>query len=230
MDTDEGQRTTARLLEEAQCLSEVTMEPTYATIDKPPTTMTGGSEAIISDILTTQDPRELTLPEVGERGPAPSEMRAGLPAGSFSPFDFDKEFQSRHRVSSEDANKTWHSQHLSRESSIMTVPSDRGTRPQLAEVSSPALPTRSMEIIRTPGVAREQEYAEREMYAGNVLTLDIRLLQYIISGRWTEQQLYASTPSWYQDSFYNITQPWDGQSGEYEMPFGSQRPTLMHDY
>ena len=48
----------------------------------------------------------------------------------------------------------------------MTVPSDRGTRPQLAEVSSPALPTRSMEIIRTPGVAREQEYAEREMYTG----------------------------------------------------------------
>ena len=88
-------------------------------------------------------------------------MRAGVPAGSFSPLDFDKEFQSRHRVGSEDANKTGHSQHLSRESSVMTVPSDQGTRPQLAEVSSPALPTRSMEIIRTPGVAREQEYAER---------------------------------------------------------------------
>ena len=53
MDTDEGQRTTARLLEEAQCLSKVTMEPTCATIDEPPTTMTGGSEAIISDILAT---------------------------------------------------------------------------------------------------------------------------------------------------------------------------------
>ena len=63
----------------------------------------------------------------------------------------------------------------------MTVPSDRGTRPQLAEVSSPALPTRSMEIIRTPGVAREQEYAEREMYTGNVLTLDTRLLQDIVT-------------------------------------------------
>ena len=69
----------------------------------------------------------------------------------------------------------------------MTVPSDQGPRPQLAEVSSPALPTRSMEIIRTPGVAREQEYVEREMYAGNVLNLDTRLLQDIISGKmdWT---------------------------------------------
>ena len=43
MDTDEGQRTTARLLEEARRLSESTMEPTYATIDEPKTTRTGGS-------------------------------------------------------------------------------------------------------------------------------------------------------------------------------------------
>ena len=71
---------------------------------------------------------------------------------------------------------------------------------------------------------------QREMYAGNVLALDTRLLKDIISGRWTEQQLYESTPSWYRDNFYNITQPWDGQSREYETPFGSQRPTLMHDY
>ena len=32
-------------------------------------------------------------------------------------------------------------------------------------------------IIRTPGVAREQEYAERENYAENILTFDTRLLQ-----------------------------------------------------
>ena len=51
MDTDEGQRTTARLIEEACHLSEVTMEPTYTTIDEPITTMTEGSEAVISDIL-----------------------------------------------------------------------------------------------------------------------------------------------------------------------------------
>ena len=34
MDTDEGQRTTARLLEEAHRLSTAAMEPPYATIDE----------------------------------------------------------------------------------------------------------------------------------------------------------------------------------------------------
>ena len=183
MDTDEGQRTTARLLEEARHLSESTMEPTYATIDEPMIVMTGGSEAVICDILATQDPRELTLSEVGERRPAPSEMRAGLPAGSFSPFDFDKEFQARHVVRPEDADKPWHSHHSSRESSIIAVPSGQETKPQLAEVSSPTSPTRGMEIIRTPGVAREQEHAERGTYAKNILTFDTRFLQDIISGR-----------------------------------------------
>ena len=71
MDTNEGQRTTARLLEEARHLLESTMEPIYATIDEPTTAMTGGSEA-------------------------------GLPAGSFSPFDFDKDFYAGHRVRPED--------------------------------------------------------------------------------------------------------------------------------
>ena len=87
-----------------------------------------------------------------------------------------------------------------------------------------------MEIIRTPGVAREQEYADRGSYAESVLTLDTRLLQDIISGRWTRQQLYGSTPSCYQDSFYNIAQPWDNRPGGYEMPLGSQRSSLMCDY
>ena len=59
VDTDEGQRTSARLLEEAQCLSQARVEPTYATIEEPTNTMTGGSEAIISNILFMQDPREL---------------------------------------------------------------------------------------------------------------------------------------------------------------------------
>ena len=53
MDTNEGQRTTARLIEEAHCLSAVTMEPTYTTIEGPITTMTEGSEAVISNILAT---------------------------------------------------------------------------------------------------------------------------------------------------------------------------------
>ena len=49
MDTNDGQRATARLLEETRCLLESTMEPTYATIDEPMTAMMGGSEAVISD-------------------------------------------------------------------------------------------------------------------------------------------------------------------------------------
>ena len=139
--------------------------------------------------------RELTLSEVGERRPAPSEMRARLLAGSFSPFDFDKEFQSKHGVRPEDANKPWHGHHSSRESSVIASPPDQETKPQISEVSSPTSPTRKMEIIRTPGVAREQEYADRGSYAESILTLDTRLLQDIISGRWTRQQLYGSTPS-----------------------------------
>ena len=109
MDTEEGQRTTARLLEEAQHLSEAVAEPTDAAIDESTTAMTGGSEAIISNILSTQNPRELTFSEVGERRPVPPEMSAGLPAGPFSPFDFDREFQSRHGMRPEDANRPWHS-------------------------------------------------------------------------------------------------------------------------
>ena len=123
MDTDEGQRTTARFLEEARHLLESKMEPTYATIDEPTTTMTEGSDAVISDILATQDPRELTL-SGGEGRPTPSEMRAGLPVGSFSPFDFDKEFQARHGVRLEDADKPYHGHHSSRKSSIMAIHSE----------------------------------------------------------------------------------------------------------
>ena len=86
-----------------------------------------------------------------------------------------------------------------------------------------------MEIIRTPGVTREQEYGDGGSYAESVFTLDTRLLQDIISRRWTKQQLYGSTPSWYWDSFYNIAQPWDNRPGGYEMPLGSQRLSLMYD-
>ena len=113
IDTDKGQRTTARFIEEVHHLSAVIMEPTYTTIEEPITTMTEGSEAVISNILATRDPRELTLLETGERGPTPLEIRVGLPAGSFSPFDFDKEFQTRHGVRPEDADKSWHNHHLS---------------------------------------------------------------------------------------------------------------------
>ena len=230
MDTDKGQRTTARLIEEAHCLSEVTLEPTYTTIEEPITTTTEGSEAVISDILAARDPRELTLLETGERGPTPLEMRAGLPARSFSPFDFDKEFQNRHGVRPEDADKSWHNRHLSRGSSIMTMSPDQDIGPSRTEVPSPTSPTRGMEILRTSGVTRDQKYAERRKYTKNILALDTRLLQDIISGRWTRQQLYGPIPNWYQDSFYNITHPWESQPGEYETPFKSQRSTPTYGY
>ena len=87
-----------------------------------------------------------------------------------------------------------------------------------------------MEIIRTPGVTRDQEYAERGTYTKNIVALDTRLLQDIISGRWTGQQLYGPVPNWYRDSFYNMTQPWESRPGEYETPFKSQRSTPTYGY
>ena len=107
MDTDEGQRTTARLLEEAHRLSTAAMEPSYATIDESMSATLQGSEAAISNILVTLDLRELHKLEASEKGPAPIEMKTGLPAGSFSPFDFEKEFQMRHGMNPEDADKHW---------------------------------------------------------------------------------------------------------------------------
>ena len=62
---------------------------------------------------------------------------------------------------------------------------------------------------------------ERGPYTENILTLDARLLQDIISGRWSRQQLHGTTPNWYRDSFYNITQAWNDQLRGYETPIGS---------
>ena len=87
-----------------------------------------------------------------------------------------------------------------------------------------------MEIIRTPGVTRDQEYAEEGAYAENIITLGGRLLQDIISGRWTRQQLYEPTPAWYRDSFYNVALPWENQPGEYEAPIGNQGSTPTYGY
>ena len=77
-----------------------------------------------------------------------------------------------------------------------------------------------MEVICTPGLTKEEEYAGRGPNTENVLTLDARLLQDIISGSWCRQQLYRTTPSWYRNSFYNITQTWDDQLRGYEAPMG----------
>ena len=50
------------------------------------------------------------------------------------------------------------------------------------EASHFTTPTGDIETLRTPGVARDQEYTERGMYAENILAFDARLLQDIISG------------------------------------------------
>ena len=182
MDTDEGQRTTARLLEEAHRLSTAAMEPSYATIDKCMSAMLQGYEAAISDILAAQDLRELHKSEAGEKGPTPVEMKAGLPAGSFSPFDFEKEFQMRHGMSPEDADKPWCRHHQAQEVSTRSQTPDEEIGSVSTEVSHSASPTGDMETLRTPGVARNQEHTERRMYAENILAFDARLLQDIISG------------------------------------------------
>ena len=185
MDTDEGQRTTARLLEEARHLSTAAMEPSYATIDESMSATLQGSEAAIFDILATQDPRELHKPEAGEKGPTPVEMKAGLLVGSFSPFDFEKEFQMRHGVSPEDADKPWQSYHQSRASPTRSQTPDLEMGSVNTEVAPSMSPTRDIETLRTPGVARDQEYTERGMYVENILAFDARLLQDIISRRWS---------------------------------------------
>ena len=160
MDTDEGQRTTARLLEEARHLSMAAMEPPFATIDKSMSTTLQGSEAAISDILVTQDPRKLNKSETGESGPTPVEMKAGLPAGSFSPFNFEKEFQMRHGVSPEDANKPRQSYHKFWASSARSRTSDLEIESVNTKVSPSTSPTRDIETLGTPGVTRDQEYVE----------------------------------------------------------------------
>ena len=146
-------------------------------------------------------------------------MRAGLPAGSFSPFDFEREFQTRHGVKPEDVDKSWQSHYTLRDSSILTVSSDQEVGSQQTEAPSPTSPTRGMEIIGTPGVTRDQDSVEKKAYTENIITLDARLLQDIILGRWTRQQLYEPTPSWYSDNLHSITVPWESQPGEYDRSF-----------
>ena len=110
---------------------------------------------------------------------------------------------------------------------MLTVSPDREIGPPQTKTPSPTSPTRGMEIIRTPGV---QDPTEKKAYAENIITLDARLLQDIISGRWTQQQLYEPTPIWYPDSFHSITIPWESRSGEYEAPFRDQGAIPTYGY
>ena len=231
MDTDEGQRTSARLLEEAQRLSEEAH--TYMTIEEQQKVGARGSDVAISDILSTQDPRELTMSALGEHRPVPTQMSAGLPEGAFSLFDFDTEFRARHGIKSEEVNQPWHSRRSSVASDLHHPLSDDGTTSRLTNISSltPASPTRGLEVIRTPRVTREDEYAEGNQYSENVFSLDARLLQEILSGRWSQQYLYGGAHGWYRDSFYNIPRTWEERRQEgYETPISSRKSESTYGF
>ena len=239
MDTDEGQRTSARLLEEAQRLLEEAH--TYTTMEEQQKVGARGSDVAISDILSTQDPRELTMSTLEEHRPVPTQMSAGLPEGSFSPFDFDTEFRARHGIRSEDVNRPWHSGRSSVASDLHQPLSDDRATSRLTNISSltPASPTRGLEVSRTPRVTRKDEYAEGNQYSENVFSLDARLLQEILSGRWSQQYLYGGAHDWYRDSFYNIPRLWEERRQEgYETPISSSesestmvfRHNLYHPY
>ena len=79
-------------------------------------------------------------------------------------------------------------------------------------------------------MTRDQDPTEKKAYAENIITLDARLLQDIITGRWTQQQLYEPTSNWYHDNFHSITVPWESRSGEYEAPFRNQGSILTYGY
>ena len=172
MDTDEGQRTTARLLEEAHRLSTAAREPIYASIDETLPATLQGSEAVISDILSTPDPREIHKLETGEKSPTPVEMKASLPAGSFSPFDFKKEFHMRHGMNPEDADKPWHEYYQPQGMLRRTRIPDKERRSVDNESSRAASLTEDIETLRTPGVVRNLDDTERGLYAENILAFD----------------------------------------------------------
>ena len=72
-------------------------------------------------------------------------------------------------------------------SEIHQPPSEDGTMSRLTNVSSltPTSPTKGLEVIRTPGGTREDEYTEGKQYSENVFSLDAKLLQEILSGWWS---------------------------------------------
>ena len=183
MDTDEGQRTTARILEEAHRLSSAAREHTYASIDETLPATLQGSEAAISDILSTPDPREIHKVETGGKSPTPVEMKASLPAGSFSPFDFEQEFHMRHGMNLEDVDKPWRKYYQPQGLCRRTRNLDEERKSTNNENSCTASLTETIETLRTPGVVRND--TGRELYAENILAFDARLLQDIISGRWS---------------------------------------------
>ena len=66
------------------------MEPSYATIDESMSATLQGSEAAISNILVTQDLRELHKSEAGEKGPYSSRNEDWSAGGIFLPIRFQE--------------------------------------------------------------------------------------------------------------------------------------------
>ena len=93
------------------------------------------------------------MTEASEKSPTPVEMKVGLPAGSFSPFNFEREFQMRHGMSPEDGDKPWREHYQSREVSTRSRTPDEEIGSVSTEVSRSASPTGDIETLRTPGVA-----------------------------------------------------------------------------
>ena len=82
----------------------------------------------------------------------------------------------RHGVSPEDADKPWQSYHQFQASPARSRTPDLEIESVNIEVSPSTSPTRYIETLRTPGVARDQEYTERGMYVENILAFGARLL------------------------------------------------------
>ena len=137
-----------------------------------------GSEAAISDILSTPDPREIHKVETEGKTPTPVEMKASLPAGSFSPFDFEKEFHMRHGMNPEDADKPWREYYQPQGLCRRTRSPDEERKSTNNENSCAASLTETIETLRTPGVVRNDK--GRELYAENILAFDARLLRYYL--------------------------------------------------
>ena len=170
--------------------------------------------------------------ETGEKGPTLVEMKASLPAGSFSLFDFEKEFHMKHGMNPEDADKPWREYYQPQGLCRRTKSPDEEKKSTNSENSCVASLAETIETLQTPGVVRND--TGRELYAENILAFDARLLQDSISGRCSHQQMSDSIPGWYQDSFYDLTPSWVGRFRESPPTFENARSlptyTSRHRY
>ena len=99
-------------------------------------------------------------------------MKASLLAGSFSPFDFEKEFHMRHGMNPEDADKPWHEYYQPQGMLRKARISGEERRSVDNENSLAVSLTEDIETLRTPGVARNLDDTERGLYAENILAFD----------------------------------------------------------